>query len=101
MRTLQKSNCLVAKNQDDFDQLFGFIVFEEDDKTNTIHYIYVKKIFRRLKIATQLLNLLNDKPLNFFTHKTYATKFFKKRDYIFNPYLFQGDTYEYQTAQSL
>lgn len=45
------SNCLIACNADDPTQIFGYILYKPN---NIVDWIYIKKDFRKLKIATYL-----------------------------------------------
>lgn len=86
----RKPNVLLACAPDYPDQIFGYIVYEFDP--DVIHYLHVKKTYRKLGIADALLQVLdiNNKP-HLYTHFTldaaYITTKYKD-NLIFNPYLF-------------
>lgn len=52
-RLLERALVLVACNPEDADQIFGYIVAEQQEQP-VYHYLYVKDSFRKLGIATQL-----------------------------------------------
>lgn len=78
---LESSKCLIATT-DDTDQICGYICFNGD----TVHYIFIKTVFRRFGIANQLLDAANT--LRQFSHFTKFTPMFKRRGLTFNPYTF-------------
>lgn len=49
---LEQSSTLVAVNCEDPDHIFGYIVYQQPA---VIHYLYVKQPFRKLKIASSLI----------------------------------------------
>jgi GNAT superfamily N-acetyltransferase len=54
-RLIGRSKVLLAKNQEDDEQIFGYIVAETLSPDRPIvHYCYVKEPFRRLGIASKL-----------------------------------------------
>jgi GNAT superfamily N-acetyltransferase len=55
-RILRNSTALVAVNDDDDDQILGFIVFEASESATVLHYIQVKKELWRKGIARALLS---------------------------------------------
>lgn len=68
-------------NDEDPDQIIGYVVHSG----TTLHYIYVKNVFRNLKLARQLLD---SKKFESYTHHTsYMNKL--KLSLIYNPYLFK------------
>lgn len=79
---LRRSNVLLAVSEDDPDQIFGWVCFEDREEGFTIHYVYVKATFRKLGIGRALVDSLPE--AEWFTHKTYGSAFFGA-DY--NPYL--------------
>jgi len=105
LEIISRTNANVASSIDDDDQLFGYILFETS-KTPTIHYAYVKQIFRKLGLANQLLEStgINTNDLYFYSHETYASKYILNEFGIFNPYEFfkrrKEPTNEIQTTKS-
>lgn len=77
---------LIACNQEDEDQIYGFIVGNAD----ILHFIYTKQIFRRLGIAKKLLDALAPKGIMQFTqYPATFEKMIHLRDFVYNPYLIQ------------
>lgn len=82
----------VAALQDDPEIVFGFLWGNFDPET--IHYVYVKKAFRRMGIARLLYESTFDKNIDlYYTHFTKEAAFLchKYEQLIFNPYLLNGD----------
>lgn len=52
---LQRAQCIVACNREDEEQIFGYVVFEEQDDRPCFHYVYVKEKFRKLGIGRALI----------------------------------------------
>jgi hypothetical protein len=70
---LPRCICLVACNEDDSDQILGWVAAEVIDTALVIHYTYCKHPFRRLGIAKRLVGLLQTTekpPAVFYTHRT-------------------------------
>lgn len=81
-----KVKTLIACNNQDEDQIYGFIVGNAD----TLHFIYTKQIFRRLGIAKKLLDSLTPKGIVQFTqYPATFEKMIHLRDFVYNPYLIQ------------
>ncbi len=82
---LLRSKTIVASTKDDPNHIVGYIVIE---KPNTLHYIYVKQIYRNLGIAKQLLSQILDHPPDVltYTHSTAAArhilKYFKETSFV-------------------
>ena len=56
---LTENNCLVACNRENYQQIYGYIVFEKEklvheQTRNIVHWIYVKNLMRGCNIATYL-----------------------------------------------
>jgi GNAT superfamily N-acetyltransferase len=54
--------CLVAHHEDDREQLYGWLCFAEGSSDAVVHYVYVKRQFRRFGIARQLLRAAGWRP---------------------------------------
>ena len=52
-RLLQRSTIVIACNEEDPDQIFGYAVFEP--RNSVIHYIYIKQMFRGVGICRSLI----------------------------------------------
>jgi ribosomal protein S18 acetylase RimI-like enzyme len=87
---LQQYNVIIAANQEDPNQLYGFICAGLTDGIFTLHYLYVKHTFRRMGIANSLLNAFehNSDYAAIYTHKTRsATSLAEKYNFIYHPYV--------------
>jgi len=87
---LQNYQVVIACNQEDTSQIYGFICAGLTDTIFTVHYLYVKHTFRKLGIATELLNSFgrNSEYVGIYTHKTKAsTSLAKKHNLIYHPYI--------------
>ncbi len=69
---LLTASTIVACNPDNDEQIYGYIVFK---RPNTLHYVLVKHIYRRMGVCRKLMEaafpeaILNDKPI-YATHST-------------------------------
>jgi GNAT superfamily N-acetyltransferase len=84
-KALERSSILVAVNEEDPDQFIGWMVNEKD----CVHFIYVKALFRKQGIATQMLDTLGDSWLE-FSHISPVIWRTKKFKFSYNPYQFYG-----------
>jgi GNAT superfamily N-acetyltransferase len=87
---LKTYEVLIACNQDDLTQIYGFICAGSTDNIFTVNYIYVKHTFRRMGIGLALLNAFehNDEYAAIYTHKTRcAPAIAKKFNFIYHPYV--------------
>lgn len=66
---LGRSYVVVACSGDDPDQIFGYLVTEEQGPDICFHWLYIKYPFRRIGLARGLLNAVID-------NATPGTKFF-------------------------
>lgn len=86
---LKKATVLVACNQQNPSQIYGYLVYEKVDNVPVIHYCYVKHTFRGLGIGKKLL--LSAKTLEepgVFTHHTKsAERSAVKYALVHHPYL--------------
>lgn len=81
---------LVACNQDEPDQIYGYIVGELMEGIPCVHYIYVKHTFRGLGIGTRLLQCLkpNLGTGSVHTHHTgAANKLGNRFNSVYQPYV--------------
>ncbi len=89
----------VAVNQEDDDQILGFICYEPHrfNSLLTVHYIYVKSPYRKLGVGHELMEDAlhmsgHDKKLPIVT--THISKLFDEfvsMAYAYNPYLMKGE----------
>lgn len=99
VKVMAKAQVMVAANSEDPDQIFGYIVFENDNWFIT-HFMYTKKPFRRLGVGLGLLQnagLKPDRP-HFTTAWTSCFEAVaRKKNYpfVYNPYFFfSGGIYD-------
>lgn len=86
---------LLAANQDSPDQIFGYVVFQQNTSgISTVHYIYVKAPYRKFGIGTNMIAMVrdvtnHDKDLPMLvSHATDAFAALKDRwNIVYNPYL--------------
>jgi GNAT superfamily N-acetyltransferase len=84
------SEILIACNQDDPSQIYGYACAERVDGVFVIHYIYVKQTFRRMGVAKALLESFDHdySDAAVFTHNTsIADKLAAKYNLVYHPYL--------------
>jgi len=87
---LKDSQVIIACNENDTTQIYGYIVADNSDTALAVHYIYVKQSFRRLGIAKMLLSSLrpDQDTAAVCTHITYVTKpLAPKYNLIYHPYI--------------
>lgn len=88
---LPRSIVLVACNEQDPDQILGWICAEVIDTALVVHYVYTKQPFRKFGIAKRLVDLLQETeqpPAVMVTHNTQmARPIIKAKKWIYNPYL--------------
>ena len=92
--------CRMAALKDDPDVVFGFILGNFDPET--IHYMYVKKAFRRMGMARHLVESAFDPNSDiYFTHLTFDAGFITRthQNFVFNPYLLNGDVWRLTQAE--
>lgn len=87
---LKNYNVLVACNQEDTTQLYGFMCAGNTGNIFTIHYTYVKYTFRKMGIGKVLLEGFNHNPeyASIYTHNTRICKSLaSKYNLIYHPYV--------------
>jgi GNAT superfamily N-acetyltransferase len=52
---LNHCKCLVICDGEDFDLIYAFIIYENLEKFDVLHYLYVRKEFRHNRFAAELL----------------------------------------------
>ena len=71
-KILERAQTLVASPRGDPEQIYGYIVFDADERV--LYWIYTKYHFRQLGVGTRLLNEafsnFRDEPIFFTTHTT-------------------------------
>lgn len=82
----------VACDLTEHDVIFGYMVFQ---KPRTLHYVFVKKDFRRFGIADYFATWMMPQEDVEYTHRTESTKSFIIKNYpqmTYNPFLlYKGD----------
>lgn len=87
---LKRYDVIVAANQEDPTQIYGFICAGYTDNVFTLHYVYVKHTFRRMGIGQALLNSFQHDPsyAAIYTHHGRQAKYLaKKYNFIYHPYV--------------
>ena len=88
---LDKCDCLIACDPEDSDLIYGFVIFGETPTYDILHYIYVRKPFRKNAYAKSLLENVHRKNQLSLTHLTDDFKPARLKKYwekvIFDRYL--------------
>ena len=88
---LPRSVVLIACNEENPDQILGWICAEVVDTALVIHYMYVKQPFRKFGIAKRLVGILEESespPAVMVTHSTPISRpIIKDKGWVYNPYL--------------
>ena len=89
-KLLKTHETIIACNDEDPSQIYGFINAGNIDGIFCLNYIYVKQPFRRLGIARTLLNAFNHDPssASVYTHHTrVAERMAAKYNLVYHPYI--------------
>ena len=89
-KILQENTVMVACNQEDPSQLYGYIVAGDVEGHFILHYVYIKHTYRNMGLAKTLLNTFSHDPstASVYTHHTrVAEKLASKYNFVFHPYL--------------
>lgn len=96
---IPRSAVVMAVLEDDPNTILGWVAYEMADSAMILHYLYVKKAFRGMKIAKKLFQTVyeieNEPPVVIFTARTkHSWSIWEKklRDstsplFVYNPYL--------------
>jgi GNAT superfamily N-acetyltransferase len=78
----------VACLEDDPDVILGFIIWEQDQGTVSVHYIFVKEIYRGNGVGAFLWEEIPKKEVIYASHLTYpVVKFFNQNESLhYDPY---------------
>jgi len=103
-RLLKGCQTYVACNNEDINELYGFICGEKVDGILVIHYAYVKHTYRMLGIGGQMLNVFEhdpNKPSLYTHHSKMAPSLSRKYRMIHSPYLALTPDYRREEAAKL
>ncbi len=94
VKILSISNCFVACNPDDSNQIYGFCVYRYKEDMPIISYVFIKHAFRRFGIATMLVNKLvgNSKIITHFMPS--FERRFRRAGLVFDPFFDWKEYYE-------
>lgn len=86
---LKRCQVLVLCNSADSSQVYGYLIFEQVEGIDVLHYAYVKHAFRNMGLCNLLLSTAKISPNGgFYTHETHtSTKLCGKKKLVYNPYL--------------
>ena len=87
---LKRYDVIIACNNEDPSQIYGFICAGSTDGVFTLHYVYVKHTFRRMGIGQALLNSFqhDSNYAAIYTHHGRPAKHLaKKYNLIYHPYV--------------
>lgn len=86
---VKKCTTIIACNENDSSQIYGYINGGTIDGFLTINYVYVKHSFRNMGIGKSLLNLFDHDPANaaiYTMHTRIADRLAPKYNLVFHPY---------------
>lgn len=89
-KVIKRATTLVAVNENDDSQIYGYAVGERIEGHFVIHFVYVKQGFRKMGIATSLYNMFEHdrSSVGIFTHHTrMAEKMYMKYNLVYHPYV--------------
>jgi hypothetical protein len=86
----KRSNIVMACNENDISQIYGYVCSEMVENVLVVHFIYVKEMYRKFGVAAMLAEAVGfkkDAPV-FYTHRTYSSEGLEKKfAMVYNPYL--------------
>ena len=89
-RLLKSSSVIIACNDEDSSQVYGWICAEEVDGIFCLHYVYIKHAFRNLGIGKLLFDVFKHdmSTAGIYTHYTrIADKLAAKYNMLYHPYI--------------
>lgn len=89
-KILETNQVIIACNEEDPGQIYGWICAGKTDGIFTLNYIYVKQPFRNFGIGKQLLNAFEHDPAfaAIYTHQTnFGAKVAPKYNFVYHPYV--------------
>ena len=94
-RLLRYGVTMILCHPEDEDEIYTFINYQKSRGLFVLNYLYTKSCYRKLGMAKELLRrALFDKDETdqiFYTHRTWATKFFDSIEMEYDPYLMHID----------
>ena len=87
---LKKAKVVVACNEEDPSQVYGYIVGGAEEGIFILHFIYVKHTFRNMGIGKTLLDAMGhdkEKAAVYTHHTRMADKVAAKYNFVYHPYL--------------
>jgi ribosomal protein S18 acetylase RimI-like enzyme len=87
---LKNCNVVIACNESDLSQIYGYAVSDKIDGILVIHYIYVKHSFRNMGLGKALLNSFEhdaSAACIYTMHTRIADKLAARYNMVFHPYL--------------
>ena len=88
---IAENNCLVATPRNEPEIIIGYLVWEDrGPKYVVLHYCYVKSNFRKMGLASILVDMVAQGRTCYVTH--YTNKILLK-DLRFNPYFFKQENF--------
>jgi ribosomal protein S18 acetylase RimI-like enzyme len=93
-----QNQVIMACNDKDPTQVYGYICAGQVDGIFTLHFVYVKHSFRNLGIGKMLLNAFdhNTDTAAIYTHHTrFADKLAPKFNFVYHPYTIFPVVFEY------
>lgn len=93
-KIIRRSQVLVACDEKDESQIFGYASAERIDGHFVLHFVYIKQQFRKMGIGTSLLNMFEHDPstVSIFTHHTrMAERMHMKYNMVYHPYVILVD----------
>lgn len=89
-RIVKNNSVILAVNDSDPSQIYGYICAGQTEGIFTLHYLYVKHNFRNLGIGKVLLNAFEHDlaTAGIYTHHTkIADKIASKYNFVYHPYV--------------
>lgn len=89
-KIIESNHVIIACNDDNPGQIYGWICAGKTDGIFTLHYIYVKQPFRNFGMGKQLLNAFEHDPsyAAIYTHQTnFGAKLAPKHNFVYHPYV--------------
>jgi GNAT superfamily N-acetyltransferase len=87
---IKASKVIVACDEKDTSQIYGYAVGDEIDNFLIIHYVYVKHSFRNMGIGKALLNVFDHSPEKaaiYTMHTRTCERLAPKYNFVYHPYI--------------